>query len=277
MEAFSKVDELVSKPILGSDGAKAWQDFAKTTTSSKHNAVSVAPQAPLKAQERAMGYTSWHEERQQEVQRRQNEGQVSLEQAGYTHFKQKQPPPKGNTAKKSKRKSGAFSDEEEDEVVEQTEAYLHQEKELEETNDTTADNEVSTKKRSKKRKAPKQGPTIVHDPQHPLEQVAAMLQSRVAASSMEEKDDVALPHGWQSATDPASGKTYYYHTDSGERTWTRPRTETTTTATTIRTALPDGWTTAQDPATGKTYYYHAATQITQWDPPNASECRELDK
>ena len=33
--------------------------------------------------------------------------------------------------------------------------------------------------------------------------------------------DTELPAGWYAAQDP-SGKTYYYHGDSGETTWTKP-------------------------------------------------------
>lgn len=86
-DAFNEVDKLVSKPVLGSDGAAAWQNFR--TQTSGPSPVSVAPKAPLKKSDRAAGFTSWEEERQRESEVREKSGAAPLN-AGYTEFKHKQ-------------------------------------------------------------------------------------------------------------------------------------------------------------------------------------------
>jgi WW domain len=118
---FLAVDNMVSKPVMGSDGAAAWQAFQKAA-SSKEGSTSttveatsfaaaipggkVAPKAPLKAMDRAMmkaaasttaaggGGSSiiqnpWQVERDHENAMRLASGQVSLDHAGYTTFKGK--------------------------------------------------------------------------------------------------------------------------------------------------------------------------------------------
>ena len=91
---FASVDARVAKPVLGSDGAAAWQNFRQQTTSNKAASAasssrkSVAPKAPLKALDRAVGYTSWHQERQNEERVRAQDGERAVN-AGYTHFAKK--------------------------------------------------------------------------------------------------------------------------------------------------------------------------------------------
>jgi hypothetical protein len=89
-DVFNAVDQLVAKPVLGSDGASAWQDFKSQNehTSSLQRKQSVAPTAPLKAADRSAGFSSWHQERQNEVVVRALMGNAPLG-AGYTDFKQK--------------------------------------------------------------------------------------------------------------------------------------------------------------------------------------------
>lgn len=248
MDAFSKVDDMVSKPVLGSDGAKAWQEFAKKNPS--RAATSAAPTAPLKAQERAMGYTSWSDERTDEIKRREEEGKVSLEQAGYTHFKRRGP------ANCHKRKGVYLEQEEQDDNDKQTNLKGAAEElatiQAEQVNEKVETVDV------KRKKSRKTLPKIVHDPSHPIEQVAAALQHKEQDSSPN------LPPGWHSAEDPSNRKVYYYHATTGERSWTKPSNVET-----VSESLPEGWTTAQDPATGKKYYYHTTAQITQWEAPNS--------
>lgn len=78
-----------------------------------------------------------------------------------------------------------------------------------------------------------------------------------------------LPAGWESAPDPASGKTYYFNRSTGQTSWDPPAA-----APALPQApppalggLPPGWETAQDPSSGKTYYFNRATGATQWDAP----------
>ena len=89
-DAFSSVDKLVSKPILGSDGAASWQEFRKDNTQIFNpRKTSNAPLAPLKkADKLGSGMSSWHEERAREQASRAEDGSAALG-AGYTNFRQK--------------------------------------------------------------------------------------------------------------------------------------------------------------------------------------------
>ena len=83
-DAFSKVDDLVSKPVLGSEGAASWQSFRKDHAP-KH-ASSVAPKAPLKrADKLGTGFKSWEEERAHEGKIRRDAGHATTN-SGYSLF-----------------------------------------------------------------------------------------------------------------------------------------------------------------------------------------------
>jgi hypothetical protein len=89
-EAFNAVDKLVSKPVMGSDGASRWQHFRadnKQIYELAHR-PSVAPVAPLKVSDRKAGFRSWNEERKNEVEVRTKAGDAALN-AGYTNFQHK--------------------------------------------------------------------------------------------------------------------------------------------------------------------------------------------
>ena len=273
MDAFSKVDDLVSKPILGSDGAKAWQEFAKDNKSARtaKKSLSSAPQAPLKAQERSMGFTSWQEEQQAEGKRRLEQG-LQVASTGYTHFKKKQPQhekqqehaDKATGDKDNYHDNDDDDDNKKDKKQQSTTSTIT-------SNDTTTTTTTTTTTSDRPRKKRKAAAavTVVHDPMHPLEQVSAALQQKhqQAASNAA----TALPPGWHVAQDAASGKTYFYHATTGQRSWEKPVKTTETNSNNnnaMNNTLPEGWTTAQDPCTGNTYYYHAPTKIVQWHPPN---------
>jgi len=85
-EAFNAVDDLVSKPVLGSDGAGRWQNFRQGNK--LLNRQSTAPTAPLKATDRKAGFGSWQQERQNEAAVRIQAGEAALN-AGYTTFNNK--------------------------------------------------------------------------------------------------------------------------------------------------------------------------------------------
>jgi hypothetical protein len=88
-DAFNAVDKLVSKPVLGSDGASRWQNFRQDKVNKQLVArQSVAPMAPLKSNDRKAGFGSWKEERQNEAAVRTASGEAALN-AGYTVFQTK--------------------------------------------------------------------------------------------------------------------------------------------------------------------------------------------
>eukprot|EP00401_Gymnodinium_catenatum_P009751 CAMPEP_0117523974 /NCGR_PEP_ID=MMETSP0784-20121206/35003_1 /TAXON_ID=39447 /ORGANISM="" /LENGTH=288 /DNA_ID=CAMNT_0005320101 /DNA_START=22 /DNA_END=888 /DNA_ORIENTATION=- len=120
-----------------------------------------------------------------------------------------------------------------------------------------------------------------------------------ATSAAPMQPQAALPPGWEQATDPASGKVYYFNRSTNETTWTLPTgspgPETSTYAqpsptqpmqpeqaaqatqasqpeqlpqpTQPQGSLPAGWEKATDPTSGKEYYFNRSTNATQWHPP----------
>jgi len=91
--AFSDVDDLVSKPVLGSDGAATWQDFKKDNSNVFRKPgisdVSTAPIVPIKRSDKlGTGLKTREEEYANEKQIRKNTGNNPMGQ-GYTSFKRR--------------------------------------------------------------------------------------------------------------------------------------------------------------------------------------------
>ena len=114
--------------------------------------------------------------------------------------------------------------------------------------------EASDQPRTKKKKK-QQAPKIVETSNHPLEQVAALLQSRQQST---------LPPGWEQATDVATKQPYYFNRTTGERSWERPQLQPEVSS---NETTGSEWNAATDATTGKTYYYNGAGE-TRWDDPN---------
>jgi hypothetical protein len=284
-EAFSSVDELVAKPVLGSDGAAAWQDFRKNVRRPPSSS-SVAPTAPLKQADRAAGFASWQQEREHESAVREDAGEASLH-AGYTEFERKH---RGDeegplSAKERKRIERRRRPEDSEYFLpapawagwkwdyvfttrdrgtgyywDGTDSLKKLRGEL--TGEPPAEAAKRSKRpaaedegepKQKKKKKKKRAPVIVDDPNNPLEQVAAVLQQRRELQAQ-------LPPGWEAAQDSVTKKTYYYNRQTGERTWEAPLPEE---------PLPEGWQSAKDASTGKEYYYNAATGETRWERPTS--------
>jgi len=312
---FNAVDARVSKPVLGSDGAAAWQNFRADTKQPQSHHGSVAPTAPLKAADRAAGFASWKEERQNEAAVRRQAGEAAVN-AGYTQF-EKDGKDNDTMTKKERQRiekrlmaedqeyflpsktwqgpkwdyvfttkahhgTGYFFDgmdslkklrgeitvEEQQAVMNASStsedaagvgvshqkrpvAATQEDTKVEKTTHSSSSDEPKKKKKKKKKSTPA-APVMVHDPHNPREQVAAALQKRLLQQQSQ--------GGWEEAVDATTGKTYYYHRASGERSWERPP------------SLQDDndWQTATDAATGKTYYYNTATGATAWERPPAA-------
>lgn len=96
---WSGVDDLVAKPVLGSDGAASWQNFVKDSdkimrsrlssslSSSNPQNHSTAPQMMLKKADKHI-FSNLHEERAHEEKMREQKGSESMG-SGYTHFKKR--------------------------------------------------------------------------------------------------------------------------------------------------------------------------------------------
>lgn len=122
------------------------------------------------------------------------------------------------------------------------------------------------KTKKKKKKASKQPPVFVHNPNHPLEQVANAIRRRQAALNIPPSSN-RLPAGWASAVDSTTGKTYFFNQGTGERQWDAPEIEGKYSA---KSDLPEGWSEAKDKGSGKTYYYHTNGE-TRWARPTPHE------
>lgn len=302
-DAFAQVDDLVSKPVLGSDGAASWQEFRKEHKSDRPSA---APKAPLKKLDKlGTGLTNWDAERSHEENVRKQAGQATVG-AGYTNFKKKNSTEEAALRKKIKqiearirpddkeyfipaktfegwkfdyvfttrpdRGTGYFWDGMDSikkmlggEVQDEVVDVEEEEKNSDRKNKDAPLDDLKPKKKKRKKQA---GPVIVEDPNNPMEQVARLLQQRNQA--LAGGGDPSLPAGWDATLDPTSGKTYYFCRATGERSWEKPNAPPTAANTSSdqkdEDGLPDGWQSAKDATTGKTYYYHSSGE-TRWETP----------
>lgn len=282
---FATVDKAVSKTVFGSDGAANWQSFqASNSALSSKKTSSVAPTAPLKRSDRASGITSWEQERSVEKKNRNESGSAPMN-AGYTNFAEKpmDPSQRKETKRIEERKirpnqqyfipsvtftgwkwDYVFTTKEQrgtgyyfDGMDSLKELRGELQRPLETTKATTTVSEKSgdepTSDRPKKKKRKKESPVILSDPTNPREQVMVGLTAR-----MQQQTTGDLPPDWESAVDPTSKKTYYFHRTSGQRTWEKP-------------TASNKWKQVEtkDEATGKVkvYYYNETTRETRWDKP----------
>jgi hypothetical protein len=297
-DAFNAVDKLVSKPVLGSDGASRWQNFRQDKVNKQLVArQSVAPMAPLKSNDRKAGFGSWKEERQNEAAVRTASGEAALN-AGYTVFQTKNDNEEATRRKHEKLIRKRIRPEDEpyfisapgDTFLAFKFDYVFTTKEkktgyywdgmdsvkrldqgdspADDTNthgkkqeETAETNSATTEQPKKKKRKKVKAPVIIDDPNNPMEQVAAAIQRRQLAVTGATSGGAAGGAAWETALDPTSGKTYYFCRATGERKWEKPEPETL--------PLPLGWQSAKDPNTGNEYFYHAATGETRWERPSS--------
>jgi hypothetical protein len=254
--AFNAVDEMVQKPVMGSDGAARWQNFRSTAAKQSVKVPSVAPTAPLKAVDRTI-FKSWQEERKYEEEERQKSGATALG-SGYTHFAKKGTEDDERLSKKERQRiqqrrrpddkeyyipSKSFTGWKFDYVFTtrdsrtgyywdgmdslkslETTGQAPKIIILEESGEQTAPESTEKKKekeekalKPKKRKRPR-GPEFVDDPTNPFQQLA----ERFHAQQQQRQSVVNEPSGWEAAYDTFSQKTYYYNRSTGERSWELP-------------------------------------------------------
>ena len=291
---FASVDARVGKPVLGSDGAAAWQNFrnsnSSNSNSSNSNKTSVAPTAPLKAGDRAAGFASWRDERHHEARMRAQAGDADLN-AGYTHFA---PAPSSDamTTKERRRveQRGIGKDQDYfvpaktwqgakwDYVFTTKQGHgtgyffdgmdsLKQLRAGSNSSSTTEQQFETENSHSKKRLEPDPPATKASKPKKSKKKAASVAAvtvlsdptnplQQVAAALQSQRQAQQQQTDWDQAVDPVTKKHYYYNRTTGERTWEAP--------------LPWGWQTATDPDTEKPYYYHAETGVTVWEKPSLS-------
>ena len=93
------------------------------------------------------------------------------------------------------------------------------------------------------------------------------VSSTTSASTMtsESLDSGLVALGWESALDPASGKSFYFRRSTNERRWDKPSLLSSEQIQ-QQEQLPDGWRSTLDTSSGKMYYYHTSGK-TSWEKP----------
>ena len=258
-DAFSKVDDLVSKPVLGSDGAASWQSFQNDHRANNCYRRSTGPRAPLKkAVKLGSGFSTWDEERAHESRIRKESGHAKTN-AGYSEInntKEKNDKEISNRKRRSRLDARIRPNDQEYFIPSKTfkgwkfdyvfttrnspgttgyfwdgmDSMKQANGELEyatKTNPASTsakvmdDNASSNPPSKKKRKTKKRGPVFVHDPNNPVEQMQTILQRR-NQNLTGIIDDHNLKIGWETAKDPSTGTMYYFHRLSGNRSWQKP-------------------------------------------------------
>lgn len=287
---FNDVDESVSKPVLGSDGAARWQDF-KGNNKIHTNKLSVAPAIPLKKLDRiGLGTTSIRDEQANEAKIRKEAGDRELG-AGYTVFKRKSD---HEEIAEKKRKKLILERVRPDDMsyfieAENFEGYkfdyvftsrdtrgigyywdgmdsLKKEMGLPPTistsesaandnNDADATNKSKSKKKKKKRKIHESEPIFEVDEFNPMEQVAQAILRRKQASEGPPSSLLGVGAATTASDAAALG--------ADKRALNL--------ATPLETLEPKlvaaGWESAKDASSGKVYYFKRSTNETSWKKP----------
>jgi hypothetical protein len=326
-DAFAKVDAIVAKKVIGSDGAASWQSFRdeNPTTKDRHYS-SNAPKAPLKkADKLGTGFSTWDEERDHEKKVRKDAGHANTG-AGYTNFSKKQ-----NRSNKDKQAiidrirpddiqyfipsktfqgwkfdyifttrnsvhngTGYYWDgmdsikKQNGEVIigegpklANNQANNNNDKDKRKkvkSSSSSSNNKEEKKKKKRKKNNNDNGPVIVHNPNNPMEQMQAILERRNQQltgmlPTTTDDDSSVLPSGWGAAKDPSTGKTYYFHRATGDRSWEKPKIPPDSKGhdggdgeNNADEALSMGWKSVVDKASGKTYYHHTNGEVTWTNP-----------
>ena len=105
----------------------------------------------------------------------------------------------------------------------------------------------------------------------------ASIATTTTAKSSGDDDDDDVDFHWKNATNPGSGRAYYYHELTEETRWEKPKGYTESTKKETITTKSSGddddddvdfhWKNSTDPGSGRTYYYHELTEVTQWEKP----------
>lgn len=301
--AFNQVDELVAKPVVGSDGAAKWQNFRKDNpraTTALLATASAAPTAPLKATDRAAGFHSWKEEKAHADRIRHEDGSNNSASGVYTHFSKK-PTTEGLSAKERKRIVSRLIGDDQDYFVSSSNQFIRWKFDYVFTtkpshgtgyyfdgmdslkklrgewptstdssnhyateNSKTPTDDATTRIKKKRTKEKKRKASAL-----PIivNDPNHPLEQVAAALAKRQQATTMMPAGWEAAVSSSDGKEYYYNRSTGERTWTRPQ-EPTTKASDNNTNSTIVWKTAIDPSTLKTYYYNAETSETVWEKPS---------
>lgn len=261
---FSSIDAMVSKPVVGSDGAASWQEFSRQ---GKHKSRGQAPHAPLHKVDRISGIQSIEDERKYEQKNRQEQGHKPMG-CGYSVFKRKHDLSEIESKKRKKliieRKrpenvsyflpSATFVGWKEDYVYTTRDSgtgyYWDGADSVKKLLKFESNNECSTEFDSKYGEAGGQS-----------KDGNVKVKKKIKHKIQESKEHLSsLPDGWEQATD-ASGNIYFFNRSLNKSVWEKP------TENYKQTKLADGWKEGTDPRTGRTYYYNHSANKTSWEKP----------
>jgi len=287
-DAFATVDSLVSKPVLGSDGAASWQEFRSNHKSKGASSRGVAPHLPLKRSDKLSGMKSIQEERRNEQQIRSDSGDRQMG-SGYTVFKRKNTMEEAVERKRRKMiqdrkrpddqtyfiKAETFQGWKEDYAFttrdSRTGYYWDGMDSIKKLNGADLDDD-STKQNN-------DDITTNHEGSVEAKTKSSKKKKKKAKDQKHKKNDEAvgaesdLPKGWQMALDPASGKTYYCNVELNKTVWEKPIDENGSINAENKGSetvpiLPNGWEAAKDPSSGKEYFYNRSLNKTSWERPS---------
>ena len=298
--AFNDVDDTVSKPVLGSDGAARWQDFkGNNKLPTSKSSLSVAPAIPLKKLDRVLGTKSIRDERTSEVKIRKEAGDREMG-SGYTVFKR-------NTDQEEiaekKRQKLVLDRVRPDDVpyfiqTETFEGYkfdyvfttkdlrgtgyywdgmdsMKKEMGLAPTHSSLADNNDDTKiessqsttkrKKKKRKKVHDASPIFEPDEFNPHEQVAAALLRRKQAMEAPPSTSVSIANNTRSDAEALGADSRALNIPEPVQKTLEPE------------LVAAGWQSTKDPASGKIYYYKRSTNERSWKKPELPSKREEEQ
>lgn len=277
--AFSKVDELVSKPVLGSDGAASWQKFRKDHASSKKihpSSSSVAPKAPLKKLDR-LAFTSWEEEQQHENKMRKDAGHVQAG-AGYTNFKKKNAAEEAKERKRKAQIEKRIRPDDKDYFVPSPTFqgwkfdYIFTTRVDRGGTGYYWDGSDGVKSLQQEGGGPKDASSVQPnegdgDDNGNQDKTSSKEEASAIKSSSADKPKKKKRKKDKSAAAPVFVSDPNNPLEQAQVIWQQRNKQALTAAATAPSDLPVGWEAARDPSSGKTYYFQRSTGQRSWEKP----------
>jgi hypothetical protein len=283
-DAFAKVDAIVAKKVIGSDGAASWQSFRDDNPTTKDRFYSSnAPKAPLKkADKLGTGFSTWDEERDHEKKVRKDAGHATTG-AGYTNFTKKQSSSNKDkqaiidrirpddiqyfipsktfqgwkfdyifTTRNSVHNTGYFWDGMDSIKKQNGEVIIGEDLKL--ANNQANNNNNNDNDKDTKRKKVKSSSSSSNNKKE---------KKKKKRKKNNNDNGPVIVHN---PNNPMEQMQAILERRNRQLTGMLPTTTTTTTDDN-NSVLPSGWEAAKDPSTDKTYYFHRATGDRSWEIP----------
>jgi len=263
---FTNVDKLVSKPVLGSDGAAKWQEWKNSTTcaTTRKNHISTAPEMSIKRNDRlGTGMSSLEEERNYENNIRK-EGGFKMIGEGYCNFKRKKVDEIEENLNGLKRirpndvpyylVSEKFEGWKKDYIfTTRTPRGIGYYWDGMDTWKEKVSGKCKKSTSKKKIKSTEENVVSKEEKQEKMKNEEEFFSKKEHNTALENNQPTSK---WCKTKDTLTGKIYYYNRLTRKTTWTCPDE---------LKVLPKGWRSATDPKSGKTYFYNIETNQTKWE------------